>query len=87
MAITMNKLLDFLRDAMKEASDLWWRFFDWLAVTEWRRLYLVWVIVFIGMLMHSWWIFGLALAASVVATIAWLWPEAVLGQTMDIVHE
>lgn len=51
MAITMNKLLDFLRDAMKEASELWWRFFDWLAVTEWRRLYLVWVIVFIGMAM------------------------------------
>jgi cytochrome c oxidase subunit 1/cytochrome c oxidase subunit I+III len=45
------------------------------------------VIVFIGMLMHSWWLFGLALAASVVATIAWLWPEAVLGQTMEIVHE
>ena len=43
-------------------------------------------IVFIGMLVHSWWIFGVALAASLVATIAWLWPEAQLGQTMDIVH-
>ena len=36
--------------------------------------------------MHSWWLFGVALAASLVATIAWLWPEARLGQTMDIAH-
>ncbi|MDQ6620073.1 MAG: cytochrome c oxidase subunit I [Pseudomonadota bacterium] len=43
-------------------------------------------IVFVGMLMHSWWIFGIALFASLVATIVWLWPEAKLGQTMDIVH-
>jgi cytochrome c oxidase subunit 1/cytochrome c oxidase subunit I+III len=42
--------------------------------------------VFIGMLAHSWWIFGLAMAATLVATITWLWPEAVLGQTMDIAH-
>ncbi len=43
-------------------------------------------LVFVGMLMHSWWIFGVAPGASLVATIVWLWPEARLGQTMDIVH-
>jgi cytochrome c oxidase subunit I len=40
--------------------------------------------VFLGMLIHSWWLFGIAVAAAVVATIAWLWPEARLGQTMEI---
>ncbi|MEP7245344.1 MAG: cytochrome c oxidase subunit I [Gammaproteobacteria bacterium] len=44
-------------------------------------------IVFVGMLMHSWWIFSGALGVSLVATIVWLWPEARLGQTMDIVRE
>jgi cytochrome c oxidase subunit 1/cytochrome c oxidase subunit I+III len=45
------------------------------------------VVLFIGMLVQSWWLFGAALAASLLATIAWLWPEARLGQTMDIAHE
>ncbi|MEO6835460.1 MAG: cytochrome c oxidase subunit I [Candidatus Tumulicola sp.] len=45
------------------------------------------VIMFVGMLMHSWWIFGWALAATLVATVIWLWPEARLGQTQDIAHE
>jgi cytochrome c oxidase subunit 1/cytochrome c oxidase subunit I+III len=40
--------------------------------------------VFVGMLIHSWSLFGIAMAATVVATIAWLWPEARLGQTMEI---
>ncbi|MEO7010612.1 MAG: cytochrome c oxidase subunit I [Caldimonas sp.] len=44
------------------------------------------MVVFIGMLVHSWWIFGLALGASLIATIVWLWPEAKLGQTMAIVR-
>jgi heme/copper-type cytochrome/quinol oxidase subunit 1 len=44
------------------------------------------VVVFAGMLVHSWWIFGLALGASLLVTLVWLWPEARLGQTMDIVH-
>ena len=42
------------------------------------------VTVFAGMLLQSWWIFGVALAASLLATIVWLWPEARLGQTMDV---
>jgi cytochrome c oxidase subunit 1/cytochrome c oxidase subunit I+III len=41
--------------------------------------------VFVGMLIHSWWLFGVATSCSVSATVAWLWPEAKLGQTMDIV--
>jgi hypothetical protein len=41
-------------------------------------------ISFAGMLIHSWWVFGLAIACSAVAATAWLWPEARLGQTMDI---
>jgi cytochrome c oxidase subunit 1/cytochrome c oxidase subunit I+III len=45
------------------------------------------VAVFVGMLVHSWWIFGVALGGSLVATVAWLWPEARLGQTMDIAHD
>jgi heme/copper-type cytochrome/quinol oxidase subunit 1 len=43
--------------------------------------------VFVAMLIHSWWLFGIALFLSVVATVAWLWPEAVLGQTMEVVRD
>ncbi len=43
-------------------------------------------IVLVGMLVHSWWLFGIATGVSLIATIAWLWPEAGLGQTMDIAH-
>ena len=43
-------------------------------------------IVFAGLLLHSWWLFGAALAASLIAIVVWLWPEAQLGQTMDIAH-
>jgi cytochrome c oxidase subunit 1/cytochrome c oxidase subunit I+III len=43
-------------------------------------------IAFVGMLMHSWWLFGIAVFCSAVASIAWLWPEAKLGQTMGIVR-
>jgi cytochrome c oxidase subunit 1/cytochrome c oxidase subunit I+III len=43
-------------------------------------------VVFAGMVLHSWWIFGCSLIASLIFTVAWLWPEARLGQTMDIVH-
>jgi sensor histidine kinase YesM len=38
----INHGLDFLRDAFNESSKLWWRFFDWLAVVEWRQLALTW---------------------------------------------
>jgi sensor histidine kinase YesM len=41
-ASQINRGLDFMRDAASEASKLWWRFFDWLAVVEWRQLFLTW---------------------------------------------
>ena len=36
----INKVMDLLRDIVAEARVLWWRFFDWLAVVEWRQLYI-----------------------------------------------
>jgi sensor histidine kinase YesM len=55
-ASQINRVLDVVRDALgetlREASKWWWRFFDWVAVVEWRRLFLTWFIVllFFGML-------------------------------------
>jgi cytochrome c oxidase subunit I len=43
-------------------------------------------LAFVGLLLHSW---GLAIVAALlcmVAAIVWLWPEAKLGQTMEIVR-
>ncbi|PWF39014.1 sensor histidine kinase [Massilia glaciei] len=37
--------MDFLRDAKGVASDIWWRFFDWVAMVEYRQLALVWFVV------------------------------------------
>jgi LytS/YehU family sensor histidine kinase len=45
-ASQINRALDFMRAAFNEASRLWWQFFDWLAVVEWRQLYLTWFLVF-----------------------------------------
>ncbi|QJE03153.1 histidine kinase [Massilia forsythiae] len=44
-ASQLNRGVDFVRDAGREAGKLWWRFFDWLAVVEWRQLYLTWLFV------------------------------------------
>ncbi|WP_323142973.1 sensor histidine kinase [Massilia phyllosphaerae] len=44
-ASQINHVLDFLRQAINEASKWWWRFFDWVAVVEWRRLFLTWFVV------------------------------------------
>lgn len=46
-ASQFNRAIDFLRDAFKEATALWWAFFDWIAVVEWRQLYLTWFLVFV----------------------------------------
>ncbi len=43
--------------------------------------------LFGGMLVHSWWLSGFAAVAAVMAMTVWLWPEAALGQTMDVVDE
>ena len=38
--------MDFLRDTLAEGKLLWWRFFDWLALVEWRQLYITWALAF-----------------------------------------
>ncbi|WP_307719088.1 sensor histidine kinase [Massilia glaciei] len=40
-----SNVMDFLRDAKGVASDIWWRFFDWVAMVEYRQLALVWFVV------------------------------------------
>ena len=45
-ASQFNKGMDFLRDAVAEATVLWWSFFDWLALVEWRQLFITWFLVF-----------------------------------------
>nr|WP_308635141.1 histidine kinase [Massilia brevitalea] len=40
-----------MREAVREASKLWWAFFDWLAVVEWRRLYLTWFLAVVFFIM------------------------------------
>ena len=37
----------FIREVGDTASVLWWRFFDWLAQVEWRKLAVVWVLLFL----------------------------------------
>jgi len=46
-ATTINRALDFVREAVAEASALWWGFFDWLALVEWRQLYVTWFLVLV----------------------------------------
>ncbi len=46
-AAPINRALDFVREAVSEASALWWGFFDWLALVEWRQLYVTWFVVFV----------------------------------------
>jgi sensor histidine kinase YesM len=47
MAAPINRALDFVREAVAEASVIWWGFFDWLALVEWRKLYVTWFLVFV----------------------------------------
>jgi LytS/YehU family sensor histidine kinase len=51
-ASQINHALDVVRDVVNEAGKWWWRFFDWVAVVEWRRLLLTWFLVLLcfGML-------------------------------------
>ncbi|QNA88111.1 histidine kinase [Massilia sp. Dwa41.01b] len=46
-ASQINRTLDFVRQAFAEAKALWWAFFDWLAVVEWRQLYLTWFLAIV----------------------------------------
>ena len=40
--------------------------------------------IFAGLLLHSWILAVVAAAATLIVAIAWLWPKAALGQTMEI---
>jgi sensor histidine kinase YesM len=71
-ASQINRGLDFLRDVFREASVLWWRFFDWLAVVEWRQLYLTWFFVamffiLVGTPEPGFWYIFISLAVKVLA--------------------
>jgi cytochrome c oxidase subunit 1/cytochrome c oxidase subunit I+III len=41
-------------------------------------------VLFAGLLFHAWWVIGIALGACLIASMAWLWPEARLGQTTAV---
>ena len=43
------KVLDFIRDALREATVIWWRFVDWLALVEWRQLVIIWALALVGL--------------------------------------
>ena len=40
---------------------------------------------FVGLLLHSWPVVVIATVGTMLAAVGWLWPEAQLGQTMEIV--
>ena len=40
-ASQLNRAVDLVREAGAVATATWWRFFDWLAVTEWRQLIII----------------------------------------------
>ena len=46
-ASQFNKGVDTLREALTEATRLWWRFFDWLAIVEWRNLAMIWFLLLV----------------------------------------
>lgn len=49
LASRLDRVLDFVRDALREASIFWWRFVDWLALVEWRQLAIIWLLGIVGM--------------------------------------
>jgi sensor histidine kinase YesM len=42
-----KSLLDIVREIGETAASLWWRFFDWLAQVEWRKLMMIWLLLLI----------------------------------------
>ncbi len=42
-----KSLLDIVREIAETAAALWWRFFDWLAQVEWRKLVIIWLLLLI----------------------------------------
>ena len=49
-------------------------------------LSLAMALIFVGLLLHSWLVVAAATLGTFVAAVVWLWPEAKLGQTLDITH-
>ncbi|MBZ2208737.1 sensor histidine kinase [Massilia soli] len=45
-ASNLNRFVDLLREIVAEAAVVWWRFFDWLAMVEWRQLAIIAFLVF-----------------------------------------
>jgi LytS/YehU family sensor histidine kinase len=45
-ARSLNRFVDLLREIVAEAAVVWWRFFDWLAMVEWRQLAIIAFLVF-----------------------------------------
>lgn len=45
-ASDFNSFVDLLREIAAEAAVLWWSFFDWLALVEWRQLAIIAFLVF-----------------------------------------
>jgi sensor histidine kinase YesM len=43
-ASQINRAVDLMREAFTEASKLWWAFFDWVAVVDWRKLAITWLL-------------------------------------------
>jgi LytS/YehU family sensor histidine kinase len=53
-ASQLNRMADVAREAGEVTKTTWWRFVDWLAVIEWRRLVIIWVLVlFAGGITHT----------------------------------
>lgn len=46
---------------------------------------IVLTVLFGALLLHSWWIAGLAAMMTFGTTVAWLWPQASLGQTAEAI--
>ena len=47
-ASQLNRAIDVLREATEVVKTMWWRFFDWLAVTEWRQLIIIWLLALVS---------------------------------------
>jgi sensor histidine kinase YesM len=43
-----NRATDLAREAGDVAIATWWRFFDWVAVIEWRQLIIIWLFALVG---------------------------------------
>ena len=46
-ASQINRAVDFMREAFTEVSKLWWAFFDWVAVVDWRKLAITWLLTLV----------------------------------------